>query len=241
MGLLDSFGIGNIDIVGLATGTLHGLMKVVFLGIGAIAVAYLVIRHNDKKSYNEKATIWDKSSGNYAPRKTLPAKEVSLRGIPFWYIPKLGKFKEYQRYPTKRVGKSAWFMKTSHGQLINFGVEDFDTKLNELKIDFESLSVMQQVGAANRKLINEAYKKKKGLSEYAPYIGMGILILLLGIFGYLYFNQASDFASQNAASVSASEKLTEANTQLLIKIDEIITKYKLAPDVIGNSGGLSDG
>lgn len=228
MGFLESLGI-NVDIASVGTAAAQGLGKLLILAVGvAIALGYYWYNDN-KKSFNYKCVIWEKNLGNYDPVQTFPAKEVTLRGVPFWYIPKLGKLRAYQRYPSKRVGKkTAWFLKTEHGQLVNIGVSNFDEKLKSFNIDFESLSVMQQVGAANRKLINEAYNKQSKIERYLPYIAMGGLIILVGVFGYLYWDKATEFVTGLSSSVEANKELTKTNIEMMVKLDDLMTKYGLA-------------
>ena len=73
---------------------------------------------------------------------------------------------------------------------------------------------MRMANASLKKLIEKNYKKLNWLKEYAPYIAIGILVLLLGIVAFLILNQANDVV---AGFSDVADKLAD----VLVNLDSI--------------------
>ena len=82
---------------------------------------------------------------------------------------------------------------------------------------------MRMANASLKKLIEKNYKKINWLKEYAPYIAIGILILILGIVAFLVLNQAQKLVGGLASAVSSNKEVIEQMGKMLVNVDNIYT------------------
>ncbi len=200
-------------------GFVQGLIFLIIIGV---IVAGIVYYFASKKQYNKTIHIFEEIAGKAVPVRIDKAKEIILpnTSIRAYY---LKKGKVFLPRPSIQTGVGHyWFFIRKDGEWINVGIENLNTKLNELKIHYDHTD-MRMANASLKKLIEKNYKKLNWLKEYAPYIAIGILVLMLGITAFLIINQVKPISSSFTAAASASEIVATKLAEVVTSMDNICT------------------
>lgn len=195
------------------------LPLVLFLVGSAIAGAIAWWWAN-KKSYNKSIHIFTEVNGMTVPDSQDMAREIVLpfTSVRAFYLRKL---KIYLPRPSISTGKDHyWFYVRADGEWLNFTLTSLDQELKRLKLRFDHTD-MRMANASLKKLVEKSYKKTNWLKEYAPYIGMAILILMLGIVAFLVVGEAGKITGSLGGIADNLAKTTEEVANLLSGVDNI--------------------
>ena len=186
--LLAQAGIKLPEGAGGVTGNF--LWAFIFFIVFGGLVTGIAIYISSRKQYNRHIHIFEEIAGKAVPVGIDKAKEVTL---PFTSIRAffLKKKRVYLPRPSIQTGKGHyWYFIRKDGEWINVGLENLNKTMDTLKIHYDHTD-MRMANASLKKLVEKNYKKLNWLKEYAPYIAIGILILLLGITVFIVLNQAN--------------------------------------------------
>ena len=207
---------------GLGSGAGGFIQAFLFLLILSFLVGGIVWYVTSKKQYNKHIHIFEEINGKAVPTSLDKAKEILLpnTSIRAYY---LRKKKVFLPRPSIQTGIGHyWFFIRNDGEWINVGLENLNTKLNELKIHYDHTD-MRMANAALKKLIEKNYKKLNWVKEFAPYIALGILILLLSVAAFLVINQANKATSALATTAETNKLVLEGLLDVLQSMDRITT------------------
>jgi len=220
-GVTGGKGIG-VDIGGilggvgdLATGI--GIFIVIAIIVGSIT--YFIA---NKKAYNKNIHIWEEINGQTAPTSEDVAREITLPNTTTraYY---LKKSKIYTPRPSKQFGKGHYiYFIRNDGEWINVLPSNLNTDMKTVNLNFDHTD-MRLSNASLKKLVENNYKKTNWIKEYAPYIAIGILIIMLGLTFFLLLNKASAVASTLNAGISSQNQLVTTFNEILDKLDRICT------------------
>ncbi len=183
-----------------------------------VGIAFYLIY--SRKQYNKHIHMFEEIAGKSVPIGEDVAKEIIL---PFTSIRAfhLKKMKVYLPRPSIQTGKGHyWYFLRKDGEWINIGLENLNKTMDELKIHYDHTD-MRMANASLKKLIEKNYKKLNWIKEYAPYIAIGILILLLGIVVFLSFNQADKTVSGLNAGIAKNAEVVASLEKILSSLDNI--------------------
>ena len=176
----------------------------------------------NKKQYNKYIHLFEEVSGAPIPNGVDRAKEIILPGTSIRAI-YLQKRKVFLPRPSIQTGaKHYWYFIRNDGEWINVGLENLNERMDKLNIHFDHTD-MRMANASLRKLIEKNYKKLNWLKEWAPYIGFGVLILMLGITAFLVIRQANDAVSVLASTASTNKDVVQSLNNILGSIDNVCT------------------
>ncbi len=219
----DILGKAGIDlpsgIGGGAGNIIQGFVFLIVLAIVGGGIAYFI---SNRKQYNKTIHIFEEVAGKAIPTTIDKAKEIILPGtsIRAYFLQKK---KVFLPRPSIQTGIGHyWFFIRNDGEWINVGLENLNKKLTDLNIHFDHTD-MRMANASLKKLIEKNYKKLNWMKEYAPYIAIGILILILGIVGFLVLNQAQKLVGGLASAVSSNTEVIEQMGKMLVSVDNIYT------------------
>ncbi len=194
------------------------IFLLIFMVIAGVTV-YIIA---NKRQYNKFIHIFEEVAGKAIPTSVDKAKELILpnTSIRAYFLQKK---KVYLPRPSIQTGVGHyWFFIRKDGEWINVGLENLNTKLDELKIHYDHTD-MRMANASLKKLIEKNYKKLNWIKEYAPYIAMGILILLLGLSIFLGTYQTNKATGALGATAETNEKVLEGLGDVLVSLDNIIS------------------
>ena len=164
--------------------------------------------------------MFEEIAGQAVPVGIDTAKEIILPNTSIRAI-YLRKRKVYLPRPSIQTGKGHyWYFIRKDGEWNNVGLQNLNKELDKLKIHYDHTD-MRMANASLKKLVEKNYKKLNWLKEYAPYIAIGILILILGISAFLVLNQANkNLAGMNTVAEKNAE-ITGALENILVSMDNI--------------------
>lgn len=208
--------IGNLAIV---------VFLLILVGVGTFM--YL-----NAKSYNKKLHVFRNINGRPSPVGFEKAREVTL---PFtstkaFQVKKGGFFLPRPSIETQK--NHYWYMIRDDGEWVNFGLESFNKKLKEMKMFFDH-GDMRMANAALKKLVERNYKKSNWLKEWAPYIGFGMIILMVGIGAYLE-------TKETGKVLGALEKMVLIQADILQGYERILLGIDGAGGLIKPTSGVKD-
>ena len=219
--LLTQIGVKNLPEGG-GGGAGNFIQAFIFLLVLAFVVGGIVYYIMNKRQYNKHIHIFEEIAGKAIPTAMDRAKEIILpnTSIRAYYLQKR---KVFLPRPSIQTGVGHyWFFIRKDGEWINIGLENLNKKLDELKIHYDHTD-MRMANSSLKKLIEKNYKKLNWLKEYAPYIAIGILILLLGITAFLILNQANKTVAALGSSAQTNEAVVESLRDILQSMDNICT------------------
>lgn len=227
-GFLDQMGVSfgengfNISWVG-------NLIIVIFL-LGLVGFAVYIYLNN--KSYNKKLHVFRNINGRPTPVGVERAREITL---PFtstkaFQVKKGGFFLPRPSIETHK--NNYWFMIRDDGEWVNIGLESFNDKLKAMNMFFDH-GDMRMANAALKKLVERNYKKTNWIKEWAPFIGFGMIILMLGIGGYLFSKEMGSVLGGLQNSVVSQQETAAVYERILLGIDG-------AGGLLQPSSGLQD-
>ena len=215
--------LGNLGVdadinIGAGIGNIFSnfVLLLLFLIVGGLVTYWYV----SKKSYNKTLHIFEDISSIPAPMGEEKAKEITL---PFTSVRAffLKKRKIYLPRPSIQTGKGHyWYFIREDGEWVNIGLESLNLKLNQLNIKFDHTD-MRMANASLKKLVEKNYKKLNWLKEYAPYVGFAIIIIMLGIAGYLTMSEANKVVGSANANVKILGDILTELKEILVSIDNI--------------------
>ena len=218
--LLEKVGVDFGSETALSIGT-YITGTVVFLGI-AVIVAILTFFIVNRRSYNKHIHIFEEINGQTVPVGMDKAREVVL---PFTSVRAfyLRKKKLFLPRPSKQTGLNHyWFFVRDDGEWMNIIPSNINRKLRELNMKWDHTD-MRMANASLKKLVEKNYKRTNWLKEYAPYIGFAMLILMLGIVGFLIFGEAGKTLSGLSSNTQNLADVTEAVARLLGSAESLTT------------------
>ncbi len=210
---LPGIGGGGFNFLSLLSGV------IVFAIIAAIFGAF-AWWWATRRAYNKTIHKFEEINGEASPAGIDKAKEVIL---PFTSIRAffLRGARVYLPRPSLQTGKGHyWYWIRDDGEWMNIRPSNINKDLKQLNIKYDHTD-MRMSNAALKKLVEKNYKKLNWLKEYAPYIAMGILILMLGIVGFLIFGEAGKIMGGLAQVSRELAEVTNAVGDLLQGADNI--------------------
>ena len=184
------------------------ISALIFFIVFACFVGGIAYYISSRKQYNKKIHMFEEIAGQAVPIGVDTAKEIILPNTSIRAI-YLRKRKVYLPRPSIQTGKGHyWYFIRKDGEWNNIGLENLNTD-------------MRMANASLKKLVEKNYKKLNWLKEYAPYIAIGVLILILGISAFLVLNQANkNLAGMNTVAEKNAE-ITAALENILVSMDNI--------------------
>ena len=217
---LSGIGLKLPEGIGSGVGdVIQGIIFLLIFGVLAGAITYYISK---KKQYNKHIHIFEEIAGKAVPVGMDKAKEIVLpnTSIRAYFLQKK---KVYLPRPSIQTGVGHyWFFIRKDGEWINVGIENLNTKMNELKIHFDHTD-MRMANASLKKLIEKNYKKLNWLKEYAPYIAIGILVVLLGVATFVGTYNTNQAASTLASTAVTNEAVVTQLSNILNSMDNICT------------------
>ena len=173
-----------------------------------------------RKSYKNHIHIFKEVNGRAFPAGEDLAREIALPNTStraYW----LKKHKMFIPRPSIETGLNHhWYFIRKDGEWLNIGLTNLNAELTELGISYDHTD-MRMSNASLKKLVEKNYKKLNWIKEYMPYIAMGILILLLGITGWLLINEARDVSSGLASAVKTNAEVMGSVENILKSLDNL--------------------
>ncbi len=191
-----------------------------FFVLVSLMIGGFVIWRYYKKQYNKKIHIFSEINGATCPYGDDVAKEIILpnTSIRAFLLKKGGLFLPR---PSIQVGKDHyWYFIRDDGEWINVGLGNLNKELTELGIKYNHTDMRMQ-NASLKKLIEKNYKGVQWLKEYAPFIAIGILLVLLGIGGFLYMYGANKTVAGLDTAIIHMGELAETIGKMLSSVDNI--------------------
>ena len=144
------------------------------------------------------------------------------RGIKLFFLKRLRtNFGRYLSLPRIQTGLNEyWYFVGEDGEWINGGIEDFDKRRREVKLQLDSVDLRNQ-RAALQKLLRDNYKKEKWWERFAPYIALAILILLLGVSSWLTMDKQIDAIQAGKVSVERQNELAGLQKEIIGGMDNL--------------------
>jgi len=227
MGLLGDLVGTDIDLSGKLATTAnmfyYFIIFLIFCGVIGIAVYFWY----DRKQYNKTIEIFEEINGIPMKVGTDKAREVILphTSVRAFVLYKRG---FYLPRPSIQTGiNNYWYFVRDDGEWLNIGLTNLNSELTKLGIKYDHTD-MRFSNASVKKLVEKNYLKTKWWKEYAPYIGFGIIILLLGVAAFLVTRDLGGVLSGLQSNLAEQAKVTES----LGKLAEAIANLK------GGSSGL---
>lgn len=187
--------------------------------IVAVAIGLFTFWIINKRSYNMVIHVFEEISGNTSPIDEDKAKEIVL---PFTSVRAiyLKRRKIFLPRPSIQTGrKHYWYFVRKDGEWINVKpVWNPDTNQFDLISDHAD---MRLANASLKKLVEKSYKKLNWIKEYAPYIAIAILILMLAIAFYMIFSKAGESFSQLSGVAESLKENLEVQKEILQSLENI--------------------
>ena len=221
MGFTDLLAQAGIKLPeGVGSGAGNFVWGLIFFIVLAGVVTGIVLLLSSRKQYNKHIHMFEEVAGKAIPIGVDTAREIIL---PFTSIRAfhLKKMKVYLPRPSIQTGKGHyWYFIRKDGEWINIGLENLNKTMDNLKIHYDHTD-MRMANASLKKLIEKNYKKLNWIKEYAPYIAIGILILLLGITAFLVVNQANKIVDGLNSGIKINNEVIESLESILSSMDRI--------------------
>lgn len=226
MAIGDILGKAGIDIGG-AGGSFGGLLNNLLVGgaffvLASLVIGIFVVLRYNRKQYSNHIDIFTEIGGVTSPSGQDVAKEIILpnTSIRAFLLKKRGFFLPR---PSIQTGKNHyWYFIRDDGEWINVGLANLNKEMKDLGLKYDHTDMRMQ-NASLKKLIDQNYKGSQWLKEYAPYIAIAILILILGIGGFLFMTGAKDVVSGLASAVKTQDETVREIGRLLSSAEKIYT------------------
>jgi len=203
---------GGLDLI-------PGIVGFVLLAIVLGIITYYIA---NKKAYNKTIHIFEEVNGAMIPVGEDKAREISLpRTSVRAFLLKNRKF--YLPRPSRQTGRNNyWFVIRKDGEWVNVSLSNLNKEMEELGLNYDHTD-MRMSNAALKKLVDDSYKKINWIKEYAPYIAIGILVLLLGISTYISTKEMGSVASTFSQATKSNNELVINLRDILQSMDNICT------------------
>ncbi len=226
MALSDTISGFGVDL-GFISGVSGFFLSLIMFVVFATFMGFITYFIANRRVYNRKIHKFEEVSGSTVPVGEDKAREIVL---PFTSIRAffLKNHKVYLPRPSLQTGKNNyWYAVRRDGEWVNVKPK-FNEDTSEVDLVYDH-SDMRMANASLKKLVEKNYKKLNWLKEYAPYIGFGILILMLGISAYLFFNEAGKVITGLSASTQQIANAVESLNEILNSLDNIATSSGIRP------------
>lgn len=223
--LLSQVGIDKLPGGGFSLSFLGDLSFLIVFLLLAAAVTFWYI---NKKSYKKTIVKFREINGVVRRVGTEKAKEIVLpnTSIRAFYL-RSSKF--YLPRPSIETGvEEYWYFVRDDGEWLNIGLTNVNEMMKKLNIKFDHTD-MRMANAALKRLIDKAYKKSNWIKEWAPYIGFAVIIIMLGIAGFLVMGESAKVVSAAAKNVESLSSITEALKDILVNINNIASSSGVRP------------
>ncbi len=207
---------------GIGSGTGNIVQAIVFILILGAIIGGVVYYIANKKQYNKHIHIFEEVGGRTVPVGVDKAKEIILpnTSIRAFYLQKK---KVFLPRPSIQTGVGHyWFFIRDDGEWMNVRLENLNVKLKELGLHYDHTD-MRMSNASLKKLIEKNYKKLNWIKEYAPYIAIGMLLLILGIAVFLIINQSTKSLAALGSTAETNKAVLEGLVNVLGSMDNICT------------------
>lgn len=174
----------------------------------------------DRKSFNKTIVKFREINGVTRRVGIEKAREVVLpnTSVRAFFL-KNSKF--FIPRPSKETSENEfWFFIREDGEWVNVGLGNLNKMLKELGIKYDHTDT-RMANAALKKLVDASYKKTNWMKEWAPYIGYAVIIIMLGIAGYLVMGESAKVIGASAGNVEALKDITVTLNDILININNI--------------------
>ncbi len=226
MGVGDILGEMGVNIGSVGGGSF--IRDVVILLLLLVVAGIFTYWYLNKKSYNKTIVKFREINGLCRRVGTEKAKEIVLPGtsIRAYYL-RSSKF--FLPRPSIETGNDEyWFFIRDDGEWMNIGVGNVNQKLREMDVKFDHTD-MRMANAALKRLVDKSYKKGSWIKEYAPYIAMGILVIMLSIAVYIPMQKGGEVTGAAAANVETFKEITETMNDILVNINNIASTSGARP------------
>lgn len=216
--VLSQIGVKNLPSgTGNAGDFISAFVFLLVLGFIAAIITYYIY---NRKQYNKNIQIIEEVSGQPTVVGSDRAKEIILpkTSVRAFYLKKR---KLFLPRPSIQIMKGTYlFFILKDGEWVNVGFGNLNKKLTELGLYFDHTD-MRMANASLKKLIEKNYKKLNWVKEYAPYIAIGILVLILGIVAFLVLNQAGKIAGALESAAASNGAVAEELKNILQSMDNV--------------------
>lgn len=213
-------GTTNVNVDGIISGAGNIIQAIAFFLLAGAIVGVITYFIMSKKPYKYKIHIFEEINGVTTPVGDDLAKEMSLpnTSVRVFYLKNR---KLFLPRPTRQTGKGHffYFVRDDH-EWINIGLGNLNKELKDLGVKYDHTD-MRYANASLKSLVEKNYKKTSWLKEYAPYIAIGILVLLLGVVFFLILNKTEKVLGPLANVVQQQAEILKAITELLHNVDNL--------------------
>jgi hypothetical protein len=201
-------------------GTLAILIILIIAGFFALWAWWFIT----KKRFNKIIIIWSKVDGRpkITGRDKAMERKIGDGGDTVFYWKKL---KKIVPTPTIQTGDNTyWFTRrTDDGEYINIGLEDFDLKFREAKINFLDKET-RYARASLQKLNKDRFNKETFWQKYGKDIMTIIFIVIISIMLLLLMGKFLEVAGRLDGIMKSSETMVEKVSTLLGSMDNLCSK-----------------
>jgi len=188
--------------------------------------------------YNKKIVVFENIAGQgFQPVYKDRARLVKLGdgGEELMYLLKK---KVYRTAYGKKMGKNTyWFAIGQDGYWYNVVLGDVDAKMGMLDIEPIDRD-MRYMHVAIRKNIQDRYKKVGIMEKYGVYIFSAIFLLIIILGNWFILDKIADINMSSASTVEAATEVQVATGNLLVSLDNIISRLD-TKCIQGGSGIVS--
>lgn len=215
---LGSMGV-NIGGGGSAVGFFTNFaLFILFAGVFGGITWYIV----NRMSYRLNIHVFEDISGHTTSAGDDKAKEITL---PFTSVRAiyLRKNKLFLPRPSMQTNKGHyWYFKRKDGEWLNTGPK-FNPKTGMIELIFDHADMRLQ-NASLKKLIEKSYKKMNWLKEYAPYIAIVLMILILGIVNFIIVGEVQKVTNGLSSTADKFTVAIDKMDGILGSLDNIQTQ-----------------
>jgi len=187
--------------------------------IGAILgfISYTVYM---KKKFNKNIVVFEKVGKTIEPTRkdTACIMPWGEGGDTIFFSRKSQKYLPTPRIQTGR--NTYWYFIREDGEWINFGVEDIDEHMRELKAHFLDKE-MRYARTAIQKNLRDRFQKISFWEKYGGLIVWTVLILVTGVAMWLIFDKWLEVSNALVDAVKAAKEVVESAKQILGVIDSM--------------------
>lgn len=208
----DLASVGNFLFIGLIW-----FLIIVIVAGGLSLWAWWYI---SKKKFSKKIVIWKKVGGvpKVTHYDTAMERKMGQGGDTIFYIKKL---KRIIPRPSIQSGENTYhFAERSDGELENIGMEDFDLKFKEMKVQYTP-NEMRYAKESLRDLIKDRYNKETFWQKYGTMIMSIVYIVLITVLLLLIAGKLMQLTGTLGSLIDNVSKLMEESKNILSSVDNI--------------------
>lgn len=224
MGFLQNLGVKEtpswLTFDNLTSGlSSFALFLLVFIIVAGI-VTLIFIKTNKKNIWKIKIHLFEEINNQFTPTEDDVAREITIPNttIKVFF---LKKHKIYLPRGIRQMGKNHyWYGIRRNREWVNFSVTNLNKEMKELNIDYDHTDMIN-MNVFLKKLIEKNYKKTKWWQEYKNEIALGIIILLVGIVGFLWLGEMNKITGTITASLGTQESVLKVANEVLEKVNNV--------------------